>query len=269
MIKEEAISIQVEDKITLRGRVYREPHAHKPLLILCHGLPPAPAEKKPDPVEEDGGYPALARRCAQALSIPVFHFNFRGTGESGGDFDLSGWRRDLTAFLDYWEQGESVSDFILWGFSAGGAVSACVAASDPRVKILILAASPAGFRELFPPEGLPELLTRFRATGIIRDSDFPPDPAQWLENIYAADPALHLSGFAPRPLLIVHGSGDELIPLRHAFKLFHAAKAGRQLRILPGAIHQLRKEEKAIETCLEWLRGIMQNAECKMQNHKR
>ena len=264
---EEAVSIRVEEKITLRGHVYRQEGqdlcsaVKKHLLILCHGLPPAPVERKEEPAErqKDGGYPALARRCAQALSLPVFHFNFRGTGESGGDFDLAGWRRDLTAFLDFWEEREKFSDFTLWGFSAGGAVSACVAASDQRVKNLILAASPADFRELFPPENLQELIARFRATGIIHDPGFPYDPAQWLENIYTTDPVLVLPLFAPRPLLIIHGTGDELIPLSHAFRLFHASGKNRQLQILPRAIHQLRKEDQAVESSLEWLRNIMQN----------
>ena len=103
-MKEEEIAIQVEN-LTLRGRAYWPegvncPGKERPLLILCHGIPRAgTVTEKTASGEEDGGYPVLACRCAD-LGMPVFHFNFRGTGESEGDFDLSGWARDLAAFLD-------------------------------------------------------------------------------------------------------------------------------------------------------------------------
>ncbi len=256
-MKEEEIAIQVEN-LTLRGRAYWPegvfcPEEERPFLILCHGIPRAGTvtEKTASGEEEDGGYPALARQCAD-LGMPVFHFNFRGTGESEGDFDLSGWARDLTAFLDYWEKRGALR-FYLCGFSAGAAVSACVASADLRVEKLILAACPASFRELFPPESLEQLLSRFREAGIIHDPDFPPDPGQWLENIYAVEPLQCMAGLSPRPLLLLHGTGDELIPFSHAFRLFRRAGRGRNLIILPGARHQLRRENKAVDICLRWL----------------
>jgi len=266
LIKVEEINIQIEDKITLSGRAYWPgendiPDKKQPFLILCHGLPPAtvpqPEAIAETPEEEDGGYAALARQCTTTLGIPSFHFNFRGAGESGGDFDLLGWSRDLIAFMDYWEQKRGAGQgFTLWGFSAGGAVSAFVAAADPRVKNLIMAASPVNFKEIFLKENLSELILRFRTTGIIKAPGFPPDPRQWLNNIHTVDPLSHLARFAPRPLLLIHGSGDELIPLNHVFRLYEAAGPGKELIILPGARHQLRKEKKAVENCLRWLEKI-------------
>ncbi len=257
-MKEEEIKIQV-DNLTLRGRAYWPediccPGKSRPFLILCHGIPRAGAvsEKNAESEEEDGGYPALARLCA-SRGMPVFHFNFRGAGESEGDFDLLGWTRDLTAFLDYWEKRGAERGFSLWGFSAGAAVSAYVASIDARVQKLLLAACPASFRELFPPEGLDQLILRFRKTGIIHNTAFPSDPEQWLENIYAVEPLECIAFLTPRPLLLVHGTGDELIPFSHAFRLYRRAGQGRQLIILPGAPHQLRREKKAVEICLHWL----------------
>ena len=225
----------------------------EPEEVLADG-PEGPVE----PEEEDGGYAALARQCTTRLGLPSFHFNYRGAGASGGDFDLLGWCRDLTAFLDYWEQKRGVRQgFTLWGFSAGGTVSAYVAAADPRVKNLIIAASPVSFREIFREEDLAELILRFRHTGIIRDPDFPPEPRQWLQNIHTVEPLPYLASFAPRPLLIIHGSGDELIPLHHAYRLYDAAGPGKELIILPGARHQLRKEKEAVESCLSWLEKVL------------
>ncbi|NLX90338.1 MAG: alpha/beta fold hydrolase [Firmicutes bacterium] len=259
-MRTEEITIQVEN-FALRGRAYWpgsvcSPDKDKPFLILCHGIPRAGTEGEKKAVGQeggsDGGYPALAARCA-SLGLPVFHFNFRGTGESEGDFDLPGWTRDLLAFLDYWEKRGAERGFSLWGFSAGAAVSACVAAAEPRVKNVILAACPASFRKLFPREGLDQLIDRFRRTGIIRDPAFPYDPVQWLEGIYAVEPVKYIARLAPRPLLLAHGTADELIPYSHAFELYRQAGRGRQLLILPGARHQLRRDEKAVDFCLKML----------------
>ena len=237
-------------------RETREKNGGTPLLILCHGIPAAALPKKADSNEPDGGYHSLADRCLQD-GYAVFHFNFRGTGESEGNFDMEGWRRDLTGVLDYWEkQGED--SFLIWGFSAGAAVSGCVAAQDPRVKGLIMAAAPAEFFSLFPPQGQQLLLDRMRQRGIIRDPLFPVDPARWLQQIYATSPLLFIKNVAPRPLLIIHGSQDELIHTRHAFQLYKQAGPTAHLIILPGAKHQLRRHPPAIAKSLQWLAGTVE-----------
>ena len=44
---------------------------------------------------------------------------------------------------------------------------------------------------------------------------------------------------APRPLLIIHGDADQLIPLAQARQLFAAARAPKELEIVSGAGHCL------------------------------
>jgi pimeloyl-ACP methyl ester carboxylesterase len=277
------LTIEV-DGIALKGRAYLpalEPEGEdwkkEPLLILCHGIPrgePSPDEKERGQEEEpvvDGGYPALAERCFDE-GFPCFHFNFRGTGESGGNFNLKGWTRDLWGVLDHWEQKELLQGgFYLWGFSAGAAVSCCVAAVDPRIRGVVLAASPAEFRSLFPRKNLQAILERFRETGIIRDSSFPADPESWLEDIYSVNPLEEIHKIAPRPLLLVHGTGDDVVPYEHAQKLNEAVEANRKagtgarqapagepepLLTLPGAGHQLRKDPQAVAKCINWLKEL-------------
>ena len=63
-----------------------------PTVCVCHGIP---AERR-HPV--DRGYRLLAERiCRQGFA--VFIFNFRGTGDSGGNLDILGWTRDLRQSL--------------------------------------------------------------------------------------------------------------------------------------------------------------------------
>lgn len=115
--------------------------AKYPLACICHGVP---SGNPPDPA--DGGYPALAERvCNEGFG--VFIFNFRGTGDSGGNFDLLGWTRDLQAVVDYLWDMDSVdrSRFSLVGFSAGAAVSVYVASKDKRISGVAACACPANF----------------------------------------------------------------------------------------------------------------------------
>ena len=226
------------------------------LLILCHGIPRArPTLEAAENQADDGGYAALAEVCCRR-GMPAFHFNFRGTGESEGDFDLSGWVRDLEAVLQYWQQQDPRLEFILWGFSGGAAVSAWVAARHPGVKGVILAACPATFEPLFPVEKRDEIIDWFRQVGIIRDPAFPRQPQEWLENIYRIKPAEAVPFIAPAPLLILHGAEDELIPSEQAEALFQLAGEPRAKAILPGAGHQLRKSPAAVEKALDWLQEM-------------
>ena len=246
------------DGLCLKGYSYsldglRGQRGGSSMLLLCHGIPAAPQPEGRGGGEKDGGYPALAASCLQA-GFNVFHFNFRGTGESEGNFDLAGWRRDLTAVLDYWEREGGKNTFLLWGFSAGAAVSCCVAARDFRVKALVMAASPAEFASRFPAGEEQCMLAVMRQRGIIRDEAFPPDAGRWLQNIHAASPVMYISAIAPRPLLIIHGEEDELVSCSHAHRLYQAAVDCAELMILPGAGHQLRRHPAAVTCCLHWLR---------------
>lgn len=258
----EKINIFV-DGILLQGQMYwpeRElvcPGREKsPVIILCHGIPRGNPYLDREQVE-DGGYPALAEQCCRD-GFPVFHFNFRGTGQSEGNFDLLGWTRDLAAVLDYWEkrEGEKRRGFYLWGFSGGAAVSAYVAARNERVKGVALAACPAGFHDLFPEEDVERILARFREIGIIRDSSFPPDPKEWLENIYLVNPLRDVALIAPRPLLVVHGTRDDVVPYVQAYQLYEAAGRPKKLFIVPRAGHQLRKNMKVVSRCRSWFTNI-------------
>ncbi|MDO9534443.1 MAG: alpha/beta fold hydrolase [Bacillota bacterium] len=265
MMRTEEITITVEG-IVLRGRVYwpdpktiSEEDKGKPLLILCHGIPRGnqpSGESEEHTYQEDGGYPALAGQSCEA-GLPCFHFNFRGTGDSEGNFDLLGWTRDLIGVLDYWEKrGFGKNGFYLWGFSAGAAVSCHVASSDPQIKAVLLAASPAEFKSIFLPRNLEQIILRLRGAGIIRDSYFPADPHRWLEDIHSVSPISIIHKISPRPLLVIHGDADELIPFEHAHRLYEQAGDPKQLYIIPGAEHQLRKNKEAVFKCLDWLKNL-------------
>jgi dipeptidyl aminopeptidase/acylaminoacyl peptidase len=218
-----------------------------PTVCLCHGIPSGePAEPG------DGGYPALAEQICRAGFAAVC-FNFRGCRTSGGNFDILGWTEDVTAVLDYlWLQPEvDRSKIALFGFSAGAAVAICVGARDINIAAVAACASPAEWSFLL---GTPEeMVAHFRQIGIIRDSNFPESPEEWLDNFKTVDPLYYVTAISPRPLLIVHGDKDELVNVEHARKLYDRAGQPKKLVILEGAGHRLRRNELAIKTILEWL----------------
>ena len=124
----------------------------------------------------------LAQRFCDAGFLTLI-FNFRGTGDSGGNFDIIGWTRDLEAVLDYLYNIEEVDkgNISVMGFSGGAAVSVYVASRDTRVSSLVTCACPARFGTFTDPERAKLAVEHFRDIGIIRDDDFPASIEDWLD----------------------------------------------------------------------------------------
>ena len=221
-----------------------------PALCICHGIPATP----PDPT--DKGYTLLAQRFCHAGFITLI-FNFRGTGRSEGNLDILGWTRDLQAAFDFLYKQKEVdkAHFCLLGFSGGAAVSVYAAVHDPRVSLVATCACPADFRSLTQRETTKDTIQHFRQIGAIRDKDFPPSVEEWEKGFEAITPINWVNKISPRPLLLIHGDADELIPLDHAYKLYQKAKAPKELKILPGAKHRMRLEESAMAFALDWLKA--------------
>ena len=239
------------DGLELRGELHipSRDEVH-PALCICHGIPAAP----PDP--NDRGYTLLAERFCHAGFITLI-FNFRGTGKSQGNLDLLGWTRDLRAALDFLYDLKEVdkNHICLLGFSGGAAVSLYAAAHDPRVSLVVTCACPADFHSLHQRQTPLEAVQRFRQIGAIRDKDFPPSIEQWQKGFETITPLNWVDKISPRPLLLVHGDADELIPLEHARRLYQKAKEPKELKVVPGAQHRMRLDRTAMDFVLDWLKA--------------
>jgi len=242
-LKADGLELAGELHIPLRDKVHSA-------LCICHGIPAAP----PNPT--DKGYTLLAQRFCHAGFITLI-FNFRGTGKSEGNLDILGWSRDLQAALDFLYSLKEVdkNHFCLLGFSGGAAVSVYTAAHDPRVSSVVTCACPADFRSLAQKETSLDTVERFRQIGSIRDRNFPPSIEEWERGFETISPINWIDKISPRPLLLVHGGADELIPLEHAHKLYQKAKESKELKIIPGAKHKMRLEEAAMAFVLDWLKA--------------
>ncbi|MCX7911892.1 MAG: alpha/beta fold hydrolase [Dehalococcoidales bacterium] len=244
-------SVVMVDNIPIVGELHvPRPEGKYPTVCLCHGIP---SGEPPSP--DDGGYPDLAARlCEQGFA--AYWFNFRGAGGSGGNLDLAGWVRDLKASINYLCRQDVFDGKTLWliGFSAGAAVSIYTAAGDGRVSGVIACACPA---EIFPPnpeQSWQAFADHLRNIGAIRDAGFPPSVEEWGESFRKLSPIEFVSQLAPRPLLLIHGDRDDIVPVTHARRLYEKAGNPKELIIVEGAGHRLRRERRVLQHISTWLK---------------
>ncbi len=218
-------------------------------MVICHGIPAK--VKGPD----DRGYPLLAERFCQE-GFEVLIFNFRGAGSSEGNFDIVGWARDLEGGLDYLALRQEVDPkrIFLMGFSGGAAVSIYVAAHRKEVAAMVSCASPAEFRDLTSGKALDDFLVHARDAGIIRDPAFPTSPGDWKKSFQTVKPIDWIDKIPPRPLLIIHGTKDEVVDVSHAQRLYQKVKGSAEIFLIVGGEHRLRIDERAMEKAMKWLK---------------
>jgi pimeloyl-ACP methyl ester carboxylesterase len=193
-----------------------------------------------------------------SLGIAAVIFNFRGCGDSDGNFDMMGWTRDLDAVLDKVLNTSFIDPtrVMMLGFSGGGAAAVHTASDNKRIFALATVAAPAHFGMF---ESTPEaVLKDFRHRGIIRDDDFPPDLQKWWSEFGEIEPRHWIAYFEGKHLLIVHGDADELIPVEHAKEIYEKAPGGiAKLEIIHGGAHKLRTNEQCMTVLKTWFTDIL------------
>jgi putative redox protein len=216
-------------------------------LVLCHGFP----------AERDGAtitgqtYPALADRLAADAGWVVLTFNFRGTGDSEANFSLGGWLADLKAAIAHLLAVDGVEAVWVCGFSVGAALAICATGEDERVRGVAAFSTPADFGDWAAEPR--RFLARARSVGVIRDGAFPADVDAWARELREIRPLDLIGKIPPRPILLVHGASDEIVPMLDARALADAADGRVELRILAAAGHRLRHDPRAIAILLGWL----------------
>lgn len=241
------LSIEVGD-VSLAAQLARPPGlARVPGLIVSHGFPAGPGGAD----RAANTYPALGERLCEETGWAVLTFNFRGTGESGGDFSMRGWREDLAAVADCLGGRPDVTGVWLAGSSAGGALSVCHAAEDDRVRGVATLAAPRSFRGWVASPS--RFLDEVRRIGLIRSDGFPPDVSSWAREVDEVDPLAVAAKIPPRPLFVIHGSDDDIVPTADAQAYAAAAGPNTEVRIVPSAGHRLRHDPRVVAMLIGWL----------------
>ncbi|MEY4131830.1 MAG: hypothetical protein RLZZ31_1954 [Actinomycetota bacterium] len=222
------------------------PGTFVPGLVISHGFPNLIEGGRLSAMS----FPELAERIATEMGWMVLVFNFRGAGNSDGNFSMSGWRDDLLAAVQYLRSVEEVRGVWVAGFGTGGSLGACAAALDPEIRGVACLGSPADFDDLASQPR--RLLQHAREAEIVQSSSFPSDLDEWAKGIGEVRAVTALRAVAPRPVLLVHGSDDDLVPVADA-RVLADAHQGADLRIIEGGGHKLRHDPRAIAILLGWL----------------
>lgn len=235
------------DGIELRSYVAKPEEPTDRGLVLCHGFPHASREAKSAGLR----YAALADRISVQCDMTVLTFNFRGTGQSEGDFSLGGWLNDVRAAVDHLKYKLGVEHVWLAGFGAGGSIALHAAGVNPEIRGVAAFSARADFDDW--ADNWERLLEHCRAYGMIRSFDYPDDPESWRGELQLIRPIDVVGKIAPRPVMLVHGAQDERVPIADARALADAIGEAVDLRIVHGANHRLRHDPRIVALLLGWL----------------
>jgi len=142
----------------------------------------------------------------------VLTYDYRGFGQSGGKVDRRGMLDDVRAAFDYVSKRPDVNAqrLVSYGHSLGGAKSLAALAEAP-VKGLRAVITDAAFSSYL---AMAQTMAGQVGANLVTDEWAPKDSIQ---------------NIAPVPLLIVHGSRDEVVPVAQGRLLFKAAREPKTL----------------------------------------
>jgi alpha-beta hydrolase superfamily lysophospholipase len=174
--------------------------------------------------------------------IAVIRYDHQGCGESEGELSATtatSRLKDLKAIVDLAAHHPLLGDRLgLLGSSMGGFISIFKASVDPRVKALVLWATPALLEE-----GKEVIETE---EGVRLQDSFYDDAKGY-------DAGRAIQGVSN--CLFLHGETDDIVPLSHAETLYHAAHPPKHLEVFPGGDHRFtdpQHRRRAIQMSLEW-----------------
>lgn len=224
----------------------RKSRTESPATVICHGFPTT--ELRADRVGLP--YHSLADRIALDKGCPCLVVHLRGCGQSEGSFSLGGWLSDLQAACTYLKSRPEVSSVSIMGFGTGAALAICAGAQDREIRAVAAVAPPADFSDWSNEPD--ELLAHCRHLGLIKDSEFPDDFANWVNELGETRAVDAAGDLAPRPLLLIHGNQDEIVPTFDG-RIIADSHGSAELRIIRGAGHLLRHDPRAVAILLGWV----------------
>jgi fermentation-respiration switch protein FrsA (DUF1100 family) len=184
---------------------YRSNPASKQVLLWFHGN------------AENIGYGLDQMKALAKIGVNILAVDYRGYGKSAGKPDEAGVYRDADAAYDYLinQRHFRSQDIVIYGHSLGGAVAVNLASRRPCGGLIVessFTSARAMARRMFAVPAIAYVVkSRFDSLRKIRD--------------------------VRAPILIVHGTRDEVIPFAMGQQLFAAAPEPKRFYPIEGAGH--------------------------------
>ena len=199
------VAVETSDGLALHGYYWAPTRPDANLVVFFHG---------------NGGNRVTAAQMAEPLrrdGSGLLVASYRGYGDNPGRPSQEGLFRDGAAFLAKARALAPGRPIVLFGYSLGGAVALQLAA-DEKVRGVVTLGAFASLRDVAP------VLARGLLTGIYDNRT--------------------TIGRVDEPVLLLHGTADEVLPIEQAQVLQAAARRARLLR-LDGAAHHVSFVELA------------------------
>jgi len=212
----EAVEFPSRDGALLRG--WWVPPAGGATVILLHGS------------DDDRRQLLPEARLLFSRGFGILMFDWPGLGESGGRVTWSRTEPEaLLGALDWLDRRAPGQRTGALGISLGASMMVSAAALDPRLRALVVEAIVLDLDEEVTREyGSWGPISYVAARWGIRAGGWDPGVAKPLETV------AKLKG---RPLFIINGSADPIVPPADAWRFFDAAPRPKDLWVVPGAGH--------------------------------
>lgn len=233
-LRAEAVTIQSRTGIAIAGRFF--PGTSRTTIVVSHGYGDNQNQMIP--------WADFLNRAGYS----VFTYDMRNRGASGGDAITLGAleQQDLLSVFDYVAARPDVDPERIGalGVSLGGATTILAAAQDARIKAIV---DDCGFSH---------------APGVVDTAfeyflDLPAFPfapvtvkiGEWRtgQDFDAVRPVDAVAQLSPRPLFVIHGLADVVVPPAHSERVFAAAGEPKEVWYVPGAGHNGSREAAGAE----------------------
>jgi pimeloyl-ACP methyl ester carboxylesterase len=194
-------------------------------------------------------HPALAARLHAECGWAAAAGCLRGLEPVGGAFSARGWLDDARALVQALREAEGFESVWVAGFGLGGTVAIAAAADDPAIGGVACLAAPAQASRIWPNHA--HALEVLQASGALGGGGEVGDPTAWWEELCSLDARRDGRQVVGRPVLVVHGTADELVAVDDARAIAEATRG--ELRLVPAAGHRLRADPRAIASLIGWL----------------
>lgn len=212
----------------------------KSIVVLGHGVTG----------NKDRPFIVALAEALSAAGVPALRVSFSGNGGSGGNFTdstISKEVEDLGSVLDALKNRRI--GYI--GHSMGAAVGVIRASRDPRIQFLVSLAGMVHTHEFAQRE----FGSIKPGHGFMWDDPACPLSQRYMDDMAQIQSVAQLGAKISVPWLLVHGTEDDVVPMKDSTDIFVLAREPKQLVEIKGANHVFAGEftPQMIRTVVEWV----------------